>query len=335
MKLSKILLTASLISLLPNYASAQDISACVNLKTGLARFALATKCNKKTEKAIVFNSDGNTGPQGPQGLKGDTGPQGPKGDLGAKGDSGNTGPQGPKGDTGAKGDPGNTLVPGTALNAVLDDLTSNISIVKATGTCSSNPYPATFNDETGEWEALNPPCPPVSVQCPQGTIIASSQCNIIEPSTTEKTTILDQLSEVFGNPRTDLGKPFNRNSQKTGSAVRPNVFQCNADLIFNTNYYNPNSESGYTPWCFFKVANVVSIPGQKYTTPYTSDFNYNTQRYEPTIYLRDVRDDNDNGITITQQQLNDPANYDCHTIEFEAKARCITEPTNLLKKLLD
>lgn len=329
MKLSKILLTASLISLLPNYASAQDISACVNLKTGLARFALATKCNKKTEKAIVFNSDGNTGPQGPQGLKGDTGPQGPKGDLGAKGDSGNTGPQGPKGDTGAKGDPGNTLVPGTALNAVFDDLTSNISIVKATGTCSSNPYPATFNDKTKKWEALNPPCAPVSVQCPEGSMIASSQCNLIEPSTTEKTTILEQLSEVFGNPRTDLDKPLNRNTLKTGSAVRPNAFQCDAD---GQTYVR----NGYTPWCFFKVANVVSLSKKKYATPYTSDFNYNTGTYQPRIYLRGVPGNNGyNDITITQQQLNDPANYECHPIEFETKARCITEPTNLLKKLLE
>jgi len=49
---------------------------------------------------------GDTGPQGPQGLKGDkgeTGIQGPKGDKGDAGAQGVQGPKGDKGDTGAAG----------------------------------------------------------------------------------------------------------------------------------------------------------------------------------------------------------------------------------------
>lgn len=58
---------------------------------------------------------GPTGPQGPQGekgdtgatgLKGDTGPQGPQGERGPQGVKGDTGPQGPQGDTGPTGPQG-------------------------------------------------------------------------------------------------------------------------------------------------------------------------------------------------------------------------------------
>ena len=70
-----------------------------------------------TNKALwnVLAQKGETGSQGPQGIKGDTGAQGPqgiKGDTGAqgpqgiKGDTGAQGPQGIKGDTGAQGPQG-------------------------------------------------------------------------------------------------------------------------------------------------------------------------------------------------------------------------------------
>lgn len=58
-------------------ASADQVSACVNKKTGVMR--VATAC-KKRENILIFNTQGVAGPQGiagPQGPQGEQGPPGP------------------------------------------------------------------------------------------------------------------------------------------------------------------------------------------------------------------------------------------------------------------
>ena len=79
-----------------NYASSDpnDISACVNKKSGLIR--IANKCTS-SERILVWSK---IGPQGIQGIQGE---KGEKGDTGERGEAGPAGPQGPKGDTGHQG----------------------------------------------------------------------------------------------------------------------------------------------------------------------------------------------------------------------------------------
>jgi hypothetical protein len=96
----------------------------------------------------VKGDTGNTGPQGPQGLKGDTGDQGPQGPQGLKGDTGATGAQGPQGIQGATGPQGNTGAAGpnevtpattTTLVGLLSANAGNVSVATiGTGLSFSN-----------------------------------------------------------------------------------------------------------------------------------------------------------------------------------------------------
>jgi len=80
-------------------ASALELPACVNKKTGAWRIVAAVKkCNAKTENAVLLNS---TGQAGVAGIAGAVGPQGPQGVKGDKGDKGDTGAVGPKGSAAA------------------------------------------------------------------------------------------------------------------------------------------------------------------------------------------------------------------------------------------
>lgn len=91
-------------------SESNEITGCVNKKTGLLR--IASKCTS-AEKLIVWNKTGPQGMQGESGIqgpKGDAGLQGPKGDAGPQGETGAAGPQGPKGDTGPQGPAGNNTV---------------------------------------------------------------------------------------------------------------------------------------------------------------------------------------------------------------------------------
>jgi hypothetical protein len=92
---------------------------------------------------------GVEGPQGPQGPLGVTGPQGPQGELGPQGPQGVEGPQGPQGVTGPKGDPG------TALNVLSVNTSSNISnaygAILASGNITLTLPTATINTGTTFW----------------------------------------------------------------------------------------------------------------------------------------------------------------------------------------
>ena len=88
-------------------SSSNEITGCVNKKTGLLR--IATKCTT-SEKPISWNKVGPQGIPGPQGLIGESGtigPQGIPGPQGARGEMGFAGPPGPVGPAGPQGPAGN------------------------------------------------------------------------------------------------------------------------------------------------------------------------------------------------------------------------------------
>ena len=82
--------------------------ACLNISGGSLNHVNTTgpvSC-AKGNTPISWNSKGDTGATGPQGIQGLTGQTGLTGLRGLQGLTGNAGPQGLKGDTGAKGDTG-------------------------------------------------------------------------------------------------------------------------------------------------------------------------------------------------------------------------------------
>ncbi len=85
-------------------SNSNEITGCVNKKTGLLR--IATKCSS-SERPISWNKIGPQGIPGPQGEAGTVGPQGIPGLQGAKGEMGIAGPPGPVGPTGPQGPAGN------------------------------------------------------------------------------------------------------------------------------------------------------------------------------------------------------------------------------------
>ena len=88
-------------------SNSNEITGCVNKKTGLLR--VATKCSS-SEKPISWNKVGPQGIPGPQGLIGESGangPQGIPGPQGARGEIGIAGPPGPVGPAGPQGPAGN------------------------------------------------------------------------------------------------------------------------------------------------------------------------------------------------------------------------------------
>jgi hypothetical protein len=104
-------------------SNSNEISGCVNKKTGVLR--ISTKCTS-AEKVITWNKTGPQGLQGEQGLQGIPGEKGAKGDTGEqglKGDIGLTGPQGPQGPQGAAGSTGTTTVVNTNVTKNAYDAT--------------------------------------------------------------------------------------------------------------------------------------------------------------------------------------------------------------------
>ena len=85
-------------------SNSNEITGCVNKKTGLLR--IAAKCSS-SERPISWNKIGPQGIAGPQGEAGTVGPQGIPGPQGAKGEMGIAGPPGPVGQTGPQGPAGN------------------------------------------------------------------------------------------------------------------------------------------------------------------------------------------------------------------------------------
>lgn len=104
-------------------SNSNEISGCVNKKTGFLR--ISAKCTS-AEKVIIWNKTGPQGLQGEQGLQGIPGEKGVKGDTGEqglKGDIGLTGPQGPQGPQGAAGSTGTTTVVNTNVTKNAYDAT--------------------------------------------------------------------------------------------------------------------------------------------------------------------------------------------------------------------
>jgi hypothetical protein len=88
-------------------SNSNEISGCVNKKTGALR--IATKCTP-SERVISWSKTGPQGIPGIQGIQGVPGEQGPKGDIGPqgqKGEMGISGPPGPVGPPGPQGPAGN------------------------------------------------------------------------------------------------------------------------------------------------------------------------------------------------------------------------------------
>jgi hypothetical protein len=84
-------------------SNSNEITGCVNKKTGILR--ISSKCTS-SERLISWNKIGPQGVKGDTGVQGEigaTGLQGIKGDTGPKGETGATGLQGIKGDTGPQG----------------------------------------------------------------------------------------------------------------------------------------------------------------------------------------------------------------------------------------
>lgn len=92
----------------------------------------------------VKGDTGDTGAQGPQGLKGDTGAKGDKGDkgdtgaTGAKGDKGDTGAQGLKGDKGNPGERGSKEFSGTEINKITGSAQTETLTTASSGIDSSD-----------------------------------------------------------------------------------------------------------------------------------------------------------------------------------------------------
>ncbi len=107
-----VLASAMLLGPLASHAFAQQqIDACVNAKTEVARFAPKPKKTpgggcKKVETEVTLDVPGPAGMQGPIGATGPAGPVGATGPQGPVGPTGPTGPQGPAGATGATGPQG-------------------------------------------------------------------------------------------------------------------------------------------------------------------------------------------------------------------------------------
>lgn len=360
-------LTLTAFCALPPYVIADQITGCV-AKSGALR--IAQTC-KKTETPVVFDAvgpvgpKGDIGPQGPKddagapGPKGEQGLQGPKGDVGAQGPKGDTGPQGAKGDAGTQGPqgaagpqgvpgaPGHTsITPGSVLPALLDDVTNDITVVQSIGECSQNPYPMNFtavpnprpNDAPETRSHANAPCAPVTAECPTGSTLAFKSCELVAPGNAEQQTIIDRLAQISEGPNViDLNVFVDKDAKgaKLHGALRKNAAVCVGGRDIYEGYgYAP----GYTPWCFFKTAN-VTVPqnGLNYALPLVySDRNQLSPVW--SIYLDDASGTlqvNGQYLQLTRQQLNNPANYECHAIKIRAIARCVTAPNTLLHKLID
>ena len=108
---------------------------------------------------------GVTGPRGLQGLMGEAGPQGSKGETGAKGD---TGSQGPKGDTGPSGADGQGAVPPTLV------WLSGTTHAGTNAMCQQ----ILSDDTLSSWQSImgmfDPSMPSVPSQCSNASYLASS-----------------------------------------------------------------------------------------------------------------------------------------------------------------
>ena len=169
-------------------SSSNEISGCVNKKTGLLR--IAVKCNT-SEKLISWNK---FGPQGEQGLKGETGTAGIQGEVGLPGERGPIGIQGPQGIQGPKGDTGpqggttvvtqtqivsqkvydaNGLLMGDLLGSSANDITVQVSgsrftylntgfiylngeVIYSDSNCSGTKYAQIYLGEVSNWPLSTP-----------------------------------------------------------------------------------------------------------------------------------------------------------------------------------
>jgi len=101
-------------------ANPKVIVACYNTQNGDARIVKSAQDCTTHEKALAWNVEGPTGPQGPvgpagpQGAAGPAGQTGPAGPKGAVGPAGPQGPAGPAGQTGPAGSQGATGAQGPA-----------------------------------------------------------------------------------------------------------------------------------------------------------------------------------------------------------------------------
>lgn len=87
-------------------ASAQDVSACVNKRSGFIRVVPNVDRCKSWENSITVGKTGDISPPGPAGPPGPPGPEGPAGIAGPTGQAGATGPTGPTGIAGPTGPAG-------------------------------------------------------------------------------------------------------------------------------------------------------------------------------------------------------------------------------------
>ncbi len=190
------------------------------------------------------------------------------------------------------------------LSALLNDLENDITVSEKTGVCKGNPYLSSKG---------NVACKAIIAQCPKGMklIPGVSKCSIV-PNATDAA-LADVLKQV---------KPWDANLDRSEyfktKRLGETGLSCNADAG-----YIPAGGSGigYSPFCFFDLSKVETIPAGavRFAKPEYTDGNL--------VYLS-------NGSTITQNELHNANNYKCYSMNFKVTARCITPPpTSLLDKL--
>jgi hypothetical protein len=220
--------------------------------------------------------------------------------VGPRGQPGLQGPPGPKGPIGPIGNP---ALPGATLNSLVADVSANLSEGPAiTGVCSSNPYIMGFT-----------PCPPVQSQCPFGTpIITKLSCTVLPSADSSKITEAFISAYGFDFLSDNTFKNGSASIDKTSNSVNCDVPATNFDV-----FSPPADVTGYTPWCFYKIG--AGLHGRRYGFPPNS--------------LVEIYYTKGNPIKVTEQQYNNPANWDCYPITIQAKAQCVNIPSNV-KSLL-
>jgi len=221
---------------------------------------------------------------------GSTGAVGPQGPQGA---TGAEGPAGPQGATGAQGPAGDPSLPGATLNSLAADVQANLSQGPAvSGACNKNPYISGVT-----------PCQPVQSQCPFGIPLKGSSCTVLPSS--DINTINTIYTQIYGlNPSPE--QTALASTDTTGTTIN-----CIAPGQ-SFSYSSFAITSGFTPWCFYKAGS-----GQY-------GLGYNSGSGLVTIYTS-----SSTSIQVTQQQYNNPSNWQCFPITIQAQAQCVSIPQNV------
>ena len=154
-----LLASAMLLGPFASHAFAQQqIDACVNTKTEVARFAPDPKqapgsktpgggCTKKVETEVTLDVPGPDGPSGPVGATGPAGPAGATGAAGVAGGQGVTGATGPQGPAGATGPQGVAGLTGAAGPQGLPGSANAWSLTGSSGTTAGTNFLGTTDSQ--------------------------------------------------------------------------------------------------------------------------------------------------------------------------------------------